>query len=180
MSHGCHDCIQPNTPSWTRYIAHERTPGGCITFTIMLRPDQCVCRCPECATHTITSGIGDIKGRVVSKRIYGLHQKSRCDPLPLDLFSSDSIPAVLAGELGKKKFATPKLPARRRTRRRTRFPNTFELWLQSWRENPSGLFLRWGWGLQPLPLLAYLSLNCLLWTRTTFNCTVSLCDRTSP
>lgn len=54
-----------------------------IPFDIlMLRLDQRVCCCEECALHTTTSGSGDIEGRIVSKRTYGLHQKRRRTPAP--------------------------------------------------------------------------------------------------
>ena len=49
-----------------------------IPLTMLkLQPDQRVCCCSECALHTITSGVGIIKGRIVSNRDYGLHKRRR-------------------------------------------------------------------------------------------------------
>lgn len=56
---------------------YKRMLKDFLSANTMLQPNQRICRCQECSLRTITSGAGKIKGRVVSSRTYGLHQKPR-------------------------------------------------------------------------------------------------------
>ena len=72
----CGSIRVPNaTNETTRYIT--RCPADIPITTIMPQPNQRICRCSECSLHTITSGTGEIKGRIIPSRTYGLHQKRR-------------------------------------------------------------------------------------------------------